>query len=483
MKQTTGTIHSSRGLPRVTRSKPAAQLRLVGLGLTVLLGSLLIIWVTHTTWERVDRLQRQFAALKAESFYLGVKMHSDIQRLNDTLLRYRLRGDAADYEMFRTSAQDLTQWLESSRTNAATALEREFFEQVGSAYAEYLVESRKLIDGSLSWFQSKAGAFPMSYQKVQTQSQHLMGLCEAFIQAQRAAFDSFLKESQITLAAFQRLLQLSLASLLGLASVLVVLVYRGMIAPLRHRLTESQAIIARQEKLASLGVLAAGVAHEIRNPLTAIKLRLFSLKKSLPAALTENEDALMIGSEISRLERIVKDFLQFARPSEPELVIIPAQRVLQEVQVLLMPELQKAGIQLTLSPAEPAWVRVDTQQIKQALINLVRNSADSIGRDGIIALSVHGEGGQNLKARKATVALEVADSGKGIPSEVQQRLFDPFFTTKEGGTGLGLPIAARIVEKHGGELRYHTLLDRGTTFTILLPRVGENETENSTDRG
>jgi signal transduction histidine kinase len=257
---------------------------------------------------------------------------------------------------------------------------------------------------------------------------------------------------------------------------LVVLVYRGMIAPLRHRLTESQAIIARQEKLASLGVLAAGVAHEIRNPLTAIKLRLFSLKQSLPEAVTQNEDALVIGNEISRLERIVKDFLQFARPSEPELVTIPAQRIMQEVHDLLKAELRKADIQLTLTFSEPAWVRVDTQQIKQVFINLVRNSADSIGRDGVIALSVHDAAGQNLQAGLATVVMEVADSGKGIPPEVQKRLFDPFFTTKEGGTGLGLPIAARIVEKHGGELRYHTLLNRGTTFTILLPRVGENET-------
>ena len=94
-----------------------------------------------------------------------------------------------------------------------------------------------------------------------------------------------------------------------------------MIAPLRYQLTESQAIIARQEKLASLGVLAAGVAHEIRNPLTAIKFRLYSLRKSLPGA--GQEDASVIASEISRLERIVKDFLQFARPSEPELVAVP----------------------------------------------------------------------------------------------------------------------------------------------------------------
>ena len=244
-----------------------------------------------------------------------------------------------------------------------------------------------------------------------------------------------------------------------------------MIEPLRYQLTESQAIIARQEKLASLGVLAAGVAHEIRNPLTAIKFRLYSLKKSLPDA--DNEDVLVIANEINRLERIVKDFLQFARPSEPELVAVPPQRILQEVHDLLKPQMEKAAIELKLEPSEAAWVRADTHQIKEVLINLIQNSADSIGRKGAITLRVHDE--------DSSVVLEVADTGKGIPVEVQKRLFDPFFTTKEGGTGLGLPIAARIVEKHGGELRYQTQLNRGTTFAIVLPQADKHEPQNSAD--
>lgn len=470
-----GTIHSTRGSTRATENKPPPKLRLAVLGLIVLVGSLLIIWVTYSTWIRLDRLQREFAALKADSFYLGVRTHGDIRRLNDTLLRYRLRGEAADFETFQAEAQALSLWFASSQTNAATQIEREFFEQVGGAYGEYLGESQQLLAAGRKWFQSKAGAFPASYEKVQKQSQRLLDLCEAFIRAQRLAFDSFLKESESTLVAFQWLLQLSLALLLALTTSLIVLVYRGMIAPLRDRLTESQAVIARQEKLASLGVLAAGVAHEIRSPLTAIKLRLFSLKQSLPGSAADNEDALIIANEISRLERIVKEVLQFARPSEPELVVIPAQRLLQEVLDLMKLQLQNHGILLNLAATEPAWVRVDTQQIKQVLINLIQNAAESIGRDGTITLRVHTESHPHRKTVPATVVLEVSDSGKGIPPEVRKRLFDPFFTTKEGGAGLGLPIAARLVEKHGGELRYHTQLQHGTTFAIVLPRVHEHE--------
>jgi signal transduction histidine kinase len=364
--------------------------------------------------------------------------------------------------------------LEHNRTNPATPLESDFLQRVGAAYDDYLVESAKVIEASRAWWRSPSKDFQVSYEKVQQQSEQLLSLCDTFIDNQRSAFDAFLRESDRTLAGFKRLLQISAGLLRVLAAALLLLVYRGMIAPLRLRLTESQAIIARQEKLASLGVLAAGVAHEIRNPLTAIKFRLFSLKKSLPAAA--QEDAGVIAGEISRLERIVKDFLEFARPSEPVLVAMPAQRIMQEAHDLLRPQLEKSAIQLKMEASEPVWVRADIQQLKQVLINLIQNSADSIGRDGVITLRVSGQSGPARRGSGGTVVMEVADTGKGIPPEVQKRLFDPFFTTKAGGTGLGLPIAARIVEKHGGKLRYQTAHNRGTTFRVVLPQTGENET-------
>jgi signal transduction histidine kinase len=424
----------------------------------------------------LDHLQEEFANLKAESFYLGVRMRGDIQRLNDTLLRYRLRGDMGDYETFHTQAESFKRWLEGSNTNATTALERRLFEEVGIAYEDYWTDSLDVLEASRRKLESaQARDFKSSYEKVQKQSQYLLYLCDSFINNQRTTFDNFLKESNDALTTFQLLAKFSLLLLLILVAALVLLVYRGMIAPLRLQLTESQAIIVRQEKLASLGVLAAGVAHEIRNPLTAIKFRLFSLKKSLPAAGRDNEDALVIGNEISRLERIVKDFLQFARPSEPELADIPAQRIIQEVHDLLKPQLEKGSIELKLGHCEKGWVRADKAQLKQVLINLIQNSADSIGREGVILLRIHNDAVLARSEDAPTVVLEVADTGKGIPPDVQKRLFDPFFTTKEGGTGLGLPIAARIVEKHGGELHYQTQANRGTVFSVVLPRTNEHE--------
>jgi signal transduction histidine kinase len=111
--------------------------------------------------------------------------------------------------------------------------------------------------------------------------------------------------------------------------------------------------------------------------------------------------------------------------------------------------------------------------MKQVLINLVQNAADSIGREGTITLRARAARKTLPNGEKNAVVLEVTDTGKGIPVEVQKRLFDPFFTTKDNGTGLGLSIAARIVQKHGGLLQYQTRVNQGTTFDIVLPQVTE----------
>jgi len=448
-----------------------------GLVIVVLAGAALMGWVSRNTWQRVAQLEEQFRGLRAESFYLGVRMHSGVRNLNDTLLRYRLQGNPSDYNRFIADSYDLKQWFESSRSNALSPLEQEFVSEVGAAYDRYMKDSRELLSAGRSFFQTKAGAFPGNYAAVQAQSEELLALCDRFMVKQRTAFDQLLTDSRMALGDFQRQLKLSVALLLMLAFTLVLYVYRGMIAPLRLRLSESQAIIQRQEKLAALGELAAGLAHEIRNPLTAIRFRLFSLKQSLPDSLADQEDVAVIKGEITRLEHILKDFLQFARPAEPEIVPVPAERLLNEVATLLRPQLEQAGVTFQVECPKPIWLQVDAQQMKQVLINLVQNAAQSVGEKGTVTLRAVPGAGPG-RPSPAWASVEVIDNGPGIPPEVQKRLFDPFFTTRERGTGLGLAIAARIVEKHGGRLRYRTRQNEGTTFIVELPATKEHESKN-----
>ncbi len=233
---------------------------------------------------------------------------------------------------------------------------------------------------------------------------------------------------------------------------------------------QAERLLERQEKLAVLGTLTAGIAHEIRNPLTSLKARLYTLEKHLHAFPAARKDTDIISAEISRLERIVQDALSFARPSDPTLEIFPADTLLREVQGLMAASLEGGAVQLAVELNPGLLLRADSGHLKQVLINLVRNAADAVDGTGKVTLRARAAratlGGRETDA----VVLEVSDTGKGIPPEIEQRLFDPFFSTKETGTGLGLPIALRMVEKHGGKIEYHTQLGHGTTFGVVLPR-------------
>lgn len=276
--------------------------------------------------------------------------------------------------------------------------------------------------------------------------------------------------TQAEVESLHRLQTWSSVVLLGVGAALALLLYRGIVVPLQERLRQSQRIIERQEKLSSLGVLAAGIAHEIRNPLTSIRVRLFTQQALLEKGSEAHEDNVFLTGEIARLERIVKDFLAFARPADPQCVPIALTRPLRELVPLLGPELTKSRIVLREDYQADPRVKADADQLKQVVINLVRNAAEAMERDGVVTLRTR------LEARRRGgrggppgAVLEVSDTGPGIPPEVQKRLFDPFFTTKASGTGLGLSTAARIIEKHGGTLEYSTAPQQGTTFRIVLP--------------
>jgi signal transduction histidine kinase len=482
-----GTNHSTGGLQRITRLVPPVQMRFFGFMVLVVCGGLLLLWMTHTTWDQLDRLQREHAAVKSESFYLGVTLRGSIRSLNEKLVQFGQAPDPKIRQRFVSESMDLQGWLLTNRAHLAelaklpllkqmTVDDFEILDRLEAQFGRYLADTTNLLQLTET---PARPSFEERYAQVRSASDALLKSCDDLVKAQREDFTDFLTETQATLAKHQWLLKLTVTMVIGLAGGLAILVYRGMIAPLRIGLHQSRTIIERQEKLASLGVLASGVAHEIRNPLTALKMRLFSLKRGLPA-ISGNEDLAIISDEINRLERIVKDFLQFARPSDPELTRLPAVRILQEVRDLLEPQLEKSAIDLNLEEDMSVLVDADSQQIKQVLINLIQNSAENIGRNGTINLRLRRDKMELDGRVRSAVVLVVEDSGKGIPPEVESRLFDPFFSTKEGGTGLGLAIAARIVEKHDGQLLYKTKINQGTTFEVVLPEAIDHAAETVT---
>ncbi|HXI51406.1 MAG TPA: ATP-binding protein [Candidatus Saccharimonadales bacterium] len=453
------------------------KLRLYGFAVAVVLLAALVGWTGQTSWQKLKQLRKNFGAVQSERFHLAEHVEASSLNLNETVLRFDLRKDPADKAHFHKESEELKRWIETQKSSVTTPLELDLLNQIQVALEAYLTRTTNLLEE-----RAKAGTIPSPkeiLEKVENKAQ-ILDLCMKLKAAERAGLNQFLEDSNGALGGLQRLLMALVALVLILGFTATSLIYRVKIAPLRAQLVESRAIIERQEKLASLGTLAAGVAHEIRNPLTAINVRLHSLKRTLVQGSSEHEDATVIDQEIQRLDRIVRDVLHFARPAEPRPVTIAAESLFRRMQGLLGSQLEKS-IRLNLASSPALWIRVDPQQIEQVLINLIQNAAESIGRDGAITLRARSTVMPLAGHATPVVILEVIDTGKGIPLKVQERLFDPFFTTKEAGTGLGLSIAARIVEKHGGALQYQTEVDRGTTFGIVLPRVEKDADEVATE--
>lgn len=445
------------------------KLRLIGLALAIGLMGVVIAYMTVKSQRQATELRARLGQVDSESFRIADQFRDFLRQLNTSLYRYGDQHRPVDLDTFLKASHNLDLWIDAQKPRLTTAREKAVMQQIDRAYDKYLLAARE-VQAKLQSLAPRSATIG-DYTGLMNESQHLFTLGEALAKAHYESRESILGHANETLNDLRDLVLASLGCLFVFGVALAWVVYRGMIAPLRVKLVESQALVERQEKLASLGIVAAGVAHEIRNPLTAIKAALFMQRKYFRPGTPEAIDANVVEREILRLEKIVNDFLLFARPADPELASIPVEAPLREVHDLFAGQLALENIQLVLETPPPLCVRCDPAQIKQVLINLVQNAADAIGRDGLVQLRARADRKRLGHTDTNVVVLEVSDTGKGIPPEVQQRLFDPFFTTKETGTGLGLSIAARIVQKQGGVLQYQTQPGHGTTFGIILPQA------------
>jgi signal transduction histidine kinase len=233
-------------------------------------------------------------------------------------------------------------------------------------------------------------------------------------------------------------------------------------------LKESREHLIQAEKLALVGKLAAGVAHSVRNPLTSVKMRLFSLERGLDLSPGQREDFEVISEEIRHLDTIVRNFLEFSRPPKPKLQHVSPSDVVDMTLVLLKHRLETYGVDVRLMREQPLpQVDLDPEQLKEVLVNLVLNACDAMGENGRLEILEH-TGFMDPLGRVAIIQL--TDSGPGIAPDVAESVFQPFFSTKEEGTGLGLAIATRIMEEHGGYIHLKPS-DRGqgACFILVLP--------------
>ncbi len=222
--------------------------------------------------------------------------------------------------------------------------------------------------------------------------------------------------------------------------------------------------LRRADRLASMGQLSAGIAHEIRNPLGTIKGSIEILSGEFPPDHPKSEFLRIVHQEIARLNGIVEDFLRFGRPPQPSIQPTPVGELLRSTVTLLQKPARDAQVQIRIldDPQIPP-VPMDSDQIRQVMLNVLLNGLEAMPDGGLLEARVF------RAPENRSVAIEISDSGTGSEGVDPERIFDPFYTTKSEGTGLGLSICFQLVKNHGGTISARANADRGLTFRIELP--------------
>lgn len=259
-----------------------------------------------------------------------------------------------------------------------------------------------------------------------------------------------------------RIIAISLSALLSEDRIAGTIIHIEDITEKRKKETQ----LRRAESLAALTTLAAGVAHEINNPLGSISIRIQLLEKLLKPEKTDKaamkKHLNVVKEEMDRLKHIVVDFLFAVRPMDIQLMSENPAQIVEEIADLIQPEADRKGINVDVSIGDDLpRVLMDKRHIKQALLNLIQNAMAAMPDGGNLGIAV--------AATNDELTISVSDTGTGIPEDMLTKIFEPYFTTKKSGTGLGLTITFKIIKEHSGDISLESKEGKGSTFTIHLP--------------
>ncbi|MFO0970461.1 MAG: ATP-binding protein [Gemmataceae bacterium] len=394
--------------------------------------------------------------------------------------------------------------LETARDAASTAEDREQIRLIDEGYREYKREQDKLRE------ETHGKPLPEAYKAVESHPvQLVVNPCQELLRINKDRMKESADESQrVSREGYLALVLLALAGVVG-GLMMGYAVTRGLrqsvyrlsvrvqdiaqhldrdvgsvsvvadgdldslekqmkfivqkVEQVAEQLQRQQRELLRAEQLSLVGQLAAGVAHEIRNPLTGIKMLVEAAARPNTPRPLNGDDLQVIVREVRRLEQTVQGFLNFARLPRPKTAPCALQAIIRDACDLAQGRANEQRVNLTMHmPDEPVIVTVDADQIQTVLVNLIMNALDAVGRDGRIELRLDAP-------ENGAVRLSISDSGPGIPAEIQNKLFQPFTTTKPNGTGLGLYLSARILDEHHGSIAARNLPEGGSRFTIALP--------------
>jgi signal transduction histidine kinase len=470
---------------------------LAALVLITFMGGIVMIWYTY----RIEGLitvvtDENMAALEtAEDLQIALANQKGF------VSYYFLDGDPDWLRQLREYQQRFNSKLHDAQALATAPEQKEIIARIAVEYRQYVASRDKVISLYKSG-QSDAGA--ILHEEVRGRFFTILDLCDRF---KTVNVQNISEARQASRAEAVKLRTIALVAILAnfvLALFLAAIVVKEILGPIRrliqavthedvvtkkenvikvlsHRvydlldnmdstqseLEKSRENLLQAKKLAVVGKLAAGMAHSIRNPFTSVKMRLFSLERTLELSDAQQEDFDVISEEIRHIDTIVQNFLEFSRPPKLAMQSISPSAVVDTVMQLLSHRLKSYDVHVEMVRDRPLpEVDADPDQLKEVLVNLVINACEAMERGGKIRIEESVSRGPN-GGREALI--RVCDNGPGIPASLQDKVFEPFFTTKEEGTGLGMSIAKRIINEHQGWLDIAETEGGGATVIVTLP--------------
>jgi signal transduction histidine kinase len=463
------------------------------LALITLLGGLVLVWYTY----RMERLLNSVVDVELPAFQAAEALETAIVNQKGLVSYFIMDGDPQWLEQLMEYRRIFNDRLDEVRTLSAGGEDLRQVEEIESEYRQYILKKDRVIQLYRSG-NRQAGA--ELHPTVRRHFFKVLELCENYKQLHQnrilqARAESRSQALKLRIASGTAVLVgFGLAFLLAFVLVNQVLIplrrlsaetvneahtraskdevkdlsrhVRGLIQNMDHaksELEKSRESLLQAEKMAMVGRLAAGMAHSIRNPFTSVKMRLFSLGRSLELNSHQQEDFDVISEEIRHIDTIVQNFLEFSRPPRLKVQPVSPSIIVDSAVQLLKHRLESYDVSVHIRRAGMLpEIEADPEQLKEVFVNLIVNACEAMESGGTIAIEEHRTG-------NGEALIRVSDNGPGIPDSIHDKVLQPFFTTKEDGTGLGLSIAARVVSEHGGRMEIESREGGGTSFTIALP--------------
>jgi len=480
---------------------------LIALAFITIAGGLVMVWYTY----RMENLLTSLTEKDLAAFETAEALETALSNQKGFVSYYFIEGDPEWLRQLGEYRQLFRERLDDALQTAAGAAERTALERIKAEYTRYITIKDRVID-HYQRGEREAGA--ILHRQARDAFFAVLKLCEKYRDIHKERILTARSESgsqalklriiAATAVVVSILLALLLAFVLGYQVLRPVRrlaveadrkgdmpvagdevkalsnTVRGLIQNVdqtQSELQKSRESLLQAEKMALVGALAAGMAHSIRNPFTSVKMRLFSLNRSLELSDTQKEDFDVISDEIRHIDTIVQNFLEFSRPPKLKMQSISPSAVVDQTLQLLEHRLKSYDVSVTIQREQPLpEIDADPEQLKEVLVNLMVNACEAIEKGGTIIIR---EDKKTTPSEGSVAVIRVSDDGPGIPEAICKKIFEPFFTTKEEGTGLGLSIVARIIEEHGGSVAVESIEGRGATVVITLPIMETSHEQNS----